>query len=165
MQTIADLLHPFSHSDLHPSEGLSSETEIVTEREQEQCMGRVSIDTQQCEIKKIFSDEFVFTIPRYQRPYAWTTDEAGVLLEDLLDAMGDSNQDVEETPPYFLGSIVLTKGEKPDAEVIDGQQRLTTITILLAALRALIHAESARDLDLFSMKKQTPSLALPAVIV
>ena len=76
-------------------------------------MGRVSIDTQQCEIKKIFSDEFVFTIPRYQRPYAWTTEEAGMLLEDLLDAIGDSTQDIEEVPRYFLGSIVLAKGEKP----------------------------------------------------
>lgn len=125
-------------------------------------MGRVSIDTQQCEIKKIFSDEFVFTIPRYQRPYAWTTDEAGVLLEDLLDAMGDSNQDVEDTPPYFLGSIVLTKGEKPDAEVIDGQQRLTTITILLAALRALIHVESARDLDHFLYEKANAFAGTPS---
>ncbi len=125
-------------------------------------MGRVSIDTQQCEIKKIFSDEFVFTIPRYQRPYAWTTDEAGVLLEDLLDAMGDSNQDVEDTPPYFLGSIVLTKGEKPDSEVIDGQQRLTTITILLAALRALIHAESARDLEHFLYEKANTFAGTPS---
>jgi Protein of unknown function DUF262/Protein of unknown function (DUF1524) len=125
-------------------------------------MGRVSIDTQQCEIKKIFSDEFVFTIPRYQRPYAWTTEEAGMLLEDLLDAMGDSNQDVEETPPYFLGSIVLTKGEKPDSEVIDGQQRLTTITILLAALRALIHVESARDLDHFLYEKANAFAGTPS---
>ncbi len=125
-------------------------------------MGRVSIDTQQCEIKKIFSDEFVFTIPRYQRPYAWTTEEAGMLLEDLLNAMGDSNQDVEETPPYFLGSIVLTKGEKPDSEVIDGQQRLTTITILLAALRALIHVESARDLDHFLYEKANAFAGTPS---
>jgi uncharacterized protein with ParB-like and HNH nuclease domain len=125
-------------------------------------MGRVSIDTQQCEIKKIFSDEFVFTIPRYQRPYAWTTEETGALLEDLLDAMGDSNQDVEETPPYFLGSIVLTKGEKPDSEVIDGQQRLTTITILLAALRALIHSESARDLDHFLYEKANAFAGTPS---
>jgi uncharacterized protein with ParB-like and HNH nuclease domain len=34
--------------------------------------------------------------------------------------------------PYFLGSIVLIKGDKPDAQVVDGQQRLSTLTILLA---------------------------------
>ena len=125
-------------------------------------MSRVSIDTQQCEIKKIFSDEFVFTIPLYQRSYAWTTEEAGTLLEDLLAAMGESKQDAEETPPYFLGSIVLTKSDKPEAEVIDGQQRLTTITILLAALRASIRTEKAHDLNHFLYEKanvfaRTPS--------
>ena len=116
-------------------------------------MSRVSINTQQCEIKKIFSDEFVFIIPLYQRSYAWTTEEAGMLLEDLLAAMGESKLDAEEMPPYFLGSIVLTKGDKPEAEVIDGQQRLTTITILLAALRASIRAEKARDLNHFLYEK------------
>lgn len=100
-------------------------------------MGRVSIDTRQCKIKKIFSDEFVFNIPLYQRPYTWTPDEAEALLEDLLNAMGDGKQDMEEVPSYFLGSIVLTKGDKPDSEVIDGQQRLTTITILMTVSRVL----------------------------
>ncbi len=125
-------------------------------------MGRVSIDTRQCEIKKIFSDEFVFSIPLYQRPYAWTTEEAGVLLEDLLSAIGESRQSQEEVSPYFLGSIVLTKGDRPDSEVIDGQQRLTTITILLAALRASIQSEKAADLGSFLYEKanvfaRTPS--------
>ncbi len=125
-------------------------------------MGRVSIDTQQCEIKRIFSDEFVFTIPLYQRSYAWTTEEAGLLLEDLLAAMDESKQDAEEAPPYFLGSIVLTKSDKPEAEVINGQQRLTTITILLAALRASLGTEKAHDLNHFLYEKanvfaRTPS--------
>ncbi len=125
-------------------------------------MGRVSIDTQQCEIKKIFSDDFVFTIPLYQRPYAWTTEESGVLLEDLLAAMGEGKQDMEEVPPYFLGSIVLTKGDKPEAEVIDGQQRLTTITILLATLRASIQTEKARDLDHFLYERANAFARTPS---
>ncbi len=126
-------------------------------------MGRVSIDTQQCEIKKIFSDDYVFTIPLYQRPYSWTTEEAGELLEDLLDAMGGSKlEDLEETPPYFLGSIVLTKSDKPDSEVIDGQQRLTTITILLAALRASVRAEKAADLEHFLYEKANTFAGTPS---
>jgi hypothetical protein len=125
-------------------------------------MGRVSIDTRQCEIKKIFSDEFVFTIPLYQRPYSWTTEEAGMLLEDLLDAMEEGKHDLEEAPPYFLGSIVLTKGDKPDSEVIDGQQRLTTITILLAALRASIRAEKAGDLEPFLYEKANAFAGTPS---
>lgn len=85
-----------------------------------------------------------------------------MLLEDLLAAMGEGKQDVEEVPPYFLGSIVLTKGDKPEAEVIDGQQRLTTITILLAALRASIQTEKARDLDQFLYERANAFARTPS---
>lgn len=84
-------------------------------------------------ISKIFSEEFEFSIPSYQRPYAWTTEEAGELIDDLLSFKAD--QGLDGVDPYFLGSIVLIKADgRPDAEVIDGQQRLTTLTILLAVL-------------------------------
>lgn len=85
-------------------------------------------------LAKIFSSDFDYVIPSYQRPYAWTNVQAGELFSDLHDFY--SKEDKEET--YFLGSIVLIKEEgKPQAEVIDGQQRLTTLTILLAALTHL----------------------------
>lgn len=82
-------------------------------------------------LAKIFSSDFDYVIPSYQRPYAWTTVQAGELFSDLYDFY--LKEDKEDT--YFLGSIVLIKEEgKPQSEVIDGQQRLTTLTILLAAL-------------------------------
>ncbi len=116
-------------------------------------MGRVRIHGAEYPIKKIFSDDFVFTIPLYQRPYAWTTEHAGELLDDLIAFMGDSREPLDELTPYFLGSIVLIKGDEPDAQVVDGQQRLTTLAILLATLRALIPSESARDLTPFLYEK------------
>jgi hypothetical protein len=55
--------------------------------------------------------------------------------------------DVENTPPYFLGSIVLIKGEtSPEADVVDGQQRLITLTLLLSAIGANVSSESANDI-------------------
>lgn len=82
-------------------------------------------------LAKIFSSDFDYVIPSYQRPYAWTPLQAGELLSDLHDFY--CKEDEDDT--YFLGSIVLIKDEgKPHAEVIDGQQRLTTLTILLATL-------------------------------
>lgn len=87
-------------------------------------------------IQKIFSDDFAFTIPPYQRPYSWTTEQAGELLSDLLESLGTAGATPQQAEPYFLGSIVLIKQDgRPAAEVIDGQQRLTTLTILFAALR------------------------------
>ena len=67
-------------------------------------------------VSKIFSDEFFFTIPIYQRQYRWTVDEASALLDDLLSFLGDKEQSVDELAPYFLGSIVLIKNDSPEAE-------------------------------------------------
>ena len=79
---------------------------------------------------------YVFSIPGYQRPYSWTTEQAQELLDDLTGFMRDRSDPVAEMPPYFLGSIVLIKRtDSPMAEVIDGQQRLTTLTLLLSAIR------------------------------
>ena len=90
-------------------------------------------------IEKVFSDDFLFNIPHYQRPYAWTTEETEQLLIDLIDALGDETTDINKIPPYFLGNIVLIKPiDKSESEVLDGQQRLTTLTILFAVLRKLL---------------------------
>lgn len=97
-------------------------------------------------VAKIFSDDYVFHIPGYQRPYAWTTEQAQELFDDLLTFMQTAGGSVEEMPPYFLGSIVLIKEESsPEADVVDGQQRLTTLTILLAAIRASMTGASASE--------------------
>lgn len=90
-------------------------------------------------LAKIFSDDYVFTIPGYQRPYAWGEEQAEELLGDLVSALGDAPAQLSEAAPYFLGSIVLIKAETaPEATVVDGQQRLTTLTLLLSAIRATV---------------------------
>ncbi len=76
-----------------------------------------------------------FLIPDYQRPYAWGEDECQQLWDDFLEfakpgEWGDFDYDKER---YFLGSIVTFKNEEGKFEVIDGQQRLTTILLLLRA--------------------------------
>ena len=89
-------------------------------------------------LKHIFGDGFTFFIPRYQRPYAWSTEETEELLDDLWTAHDSDQSPVPNKDPYFLGSIVLIKEEhQPKSEVIDGQQRLTTLTILMSVLRHL----------------------------
>lgn len=99
----------------------------------------VTIHATEKPIAKIFSNDFAFSIPNYQRPYAWTTEQAGELLSDLLSFLDESESLIGEVNPYFLGSIVLIKNEdSPLADVVDGQQRLTTLTILLAAIRFVI---------------------------
>jgi hypothetical protein len=108
----------------------------------------MKIQANEFSVGDVLSNRFRFTIPLYQRPYAWTTDEAGEMFDDLVGAaLGEAS--LMDTDPYFLGSIVLVKGESfADAEVIDGQQRLTTLTILLSMIRDFVpelYAPSIED--------------------
>lgn len=92
-------------------------------------------------LSKIFSKEFDYYIPAYQRPYAWSEEETETLFDDLLDFFQN-----EKTDNYFLGSIVLIKeDEKPHAEVIDGQQRLTTLTILIAVIASYLNGDKRNN--------------------
>jgi hypothetical protein len=96
-------------------------------------------------IKDVFSNDYVFHIPPYQRQYSWTTEQVEELIDDLLAASRAS--DPSDPSPYFLGSIVLAKDEAaPDSQVIDGQQRLTSLTMLLAVLAELV-PDGAKLLD------------------
>jgi hypothetical protein len=74
-------------------------------------------------------------VPVHQRSFAWTTHEVRQLLDDVLAALS------EDAPEYFLGTIVVVGAPDGDpARVLDGQQRLATVTLLLA----LIAEELAR---------------------
>jgi hypothetical protein len=98
-------------------------------------MSRHTIEASEKPILDIFCDKYVFRVPNYQRPYAWTTEQVGELLEDIATACPHSGE-IADATPYFLGSIVLIKDPlRPEADVVDGQQRLITLTILLSVLR------------------------------
>ncbi len=124
-------------------------------------MSRIEIRGEQYPIQKVFSDDFAFEVPSYQRPYAWTTENAGELADDLLQFLGTGKDPIDDLNPYFLGSIVLIKGDAPDAQIVDGQQRLTTLTILLAALRAHVPAEYARAITPFLYEQGNPLTDAP----
>lgn len=72
-------------------------------------------------------------IPSYQRPYSWTPELALQLLDDLHEAMKDPHPDIT---PYVLGAVILFKNETDSClEVVDGQQRLLTLTMMLRLLK------------------------------
>jgi len=102
-------------------------------------LSKLNID--QKTIKDLFSNKKSdFLIPDYQRPYAWGEDECQTLWDDIFSfAFPDGNKDNfdSDNDEYFLGPIVTFKNEKNGKqEIIDGQQRLTTLMILLRAFYA-----------------------------
>ena len=85
-----------------------------------------------------------FHIPSFQRPYAWTTDQTEQLFDDLLNAF-NAAQDENLDEEYFLGTIILAKNKDKGYDVIDGQQRLTTLTILYSVLASNVVDEEMKE--------------------
>ncbi|WP_285398448.1 DUF262 domain-containing protein [Lysinibacillus sp. fls2-241-R2A-57] len=101
-------------------------------------------------IKDIFGSGNVYQIPNFQRDYSWETDNFEDFLNDLLAASNatyDNNnhklniKSVEKLEDYFFGTFLVVGDYSSTEEkriVVDGQQRLTTMTLFLAAIRDII---------------------------
>ena len=74
-----------------------------------------------------------FIIPEYQRPYAWNAEQVENLFEDIWE-FATTTGGLYKNGTYFLGSIVSFENENLEQEVIDGQQRITSLFLLLRAI-------------------------------
>jgi uncharacterized protein with ParB-like and HNH nuclease domain len=93
----------------------------------------LSLTAEQKDLLTILKREERYIIPEYQRPYSWEYEQCFQLYNDLMDAY------TEKQEYYFLGNLVIAKSEAEDEklEVIDGQQRLTTLLLLIKVLSVL----------------------------
>lgn len=88
------------------------------------------------EVKKVFETGYYY-IPRFQRPYSWEKEHISEFWSDSI---------IENETDYFIGSIVVYKKDDEVFGIVDGQQRLTTITMILCALRDFYKSERLNDL-------------------
>ncbi|HEB7545279.1 DUF262 domain-containing protein [Campylobacter coli] len=78
---------------------------------------------------EIFSkDRFSLNIPDYQRPYTWEIEQVKILLKDISEQVNKNDQ------KYLLGSLILHKNNENKFNIVDGQQRLTTLALILKVL-------------------------------
>jgi len=101
-------------------------------------------------IGDLLSGHHRYEIPAFQRDYSWTEAEAQRLYDDITTACETARQSVEPLP-FFLGTMLFVGPDEPtlgirSALVIDGQQRLITLTVLIAVLRDLVTDEQAAAL-------------------
>ena len=102
-------------------------------------MSKLNVD--QKSVKDLFQNNKAdFLIPDYQRPYAWEDKECQTLWDDIF-AFAFPEDDYEKfdgsKDEYFLGPIVTFRNSEGKLEVIDGQQRLTTLMLLLRAFYSM----------------------------
>ena len=96
----------------------------------------MKIEANDKEVRDIFSLGY-FKIPRFQRPYSWKKEEVKNFWDDVV-------HDNHEF--YFIGSMVVYSIDRPFLGIVDGQQRLTTITLILSALRNAFNSINESDL-------------------
>lgn len=104
-------------------------------------------------VRDIFNGSDDLRMPPYQRGYSWGEKEASELLNDLREAC------VLQRPYYFLGAIVIVQSRpREPMEIVDGQQRLATLTVLFAVLRDM--AESKDEANRLHDMIEAPSRIL-----
>ena len=103
-------------------------------------------------VSKILGSAHRLIIPPFQRDYKWTPKQVKQLIQDVCD---DINWPANYFNPYYVGAVVCCpiEGPKEAFEVLDGQQRLTTISIILATLRRVLRHKlnSSKDLNITSL--------------
>ncbi|MEI7892634.1 MAG: DUF4268 domain-containing protein [Myxococcales bacterium] len=109
----------------------------------------------EAKLQKVLDGNKQFLVPHYQRPYSWTDEQWKVLWRDILQLLEEENPQ-----PHFLGSIVTAPARSVPEGVekrllVDGQQRLTTLLILLTLIR-----DRARESGLTKLADQTEGLYL-----
>ena len=95
-------------------------------------------------IRALLEDSARYLVPMYQRNYAWGEGEITQLLQDVLDYQGKRNSK-DQYQPYYIGTLVVFARDDSSFEVIDGQQRFTTLSLLANWLKH--HAKDAVDMS------------------
>lgn len=88
------------------------------------------------DIKDILKSDY-YEIPRFQRPYSWGPEHLEEFWTDVVDNNGDG---------YFIGPMVAYKTQRDTFQIVDGQQRITTLTLMLCALRDMFMGVGRTDL-------------------
>lgn len=100
----------------------------------------MSIAAEVQRIRDVFGPGTDIRVPPFQRAYAWEETEVEILIQDLLEAFRTGTV-------YFLGAIVVIRPRnRGPSDVVDGQQRLTTLTIMLAVMRDLAKTKDEEGL-------------------
>lgn len=128
-------------------------------------LGGVLMEAHERKISSILTEQLCYEIPPYQRPYSWDQENVQQLLNDIWDAYKAKD------PEYFIGSLITIEREVDKRyEVVDGQQRLTTLNLMLARLRDRISDDAVKaDLgkrilprNVYTGESESPRLVLRA---
>jgi uncharacterized protein with ParB-like and HNH nuclease domain len=106
-------------------------------------------------LNDLFGNDLTYEIPSYQRPYSWSSkgksdkdNQVNVMWKDLIEHFESNAENI-----YFMGSMVLIGDSSTRKfQVVDGQQRLTTLTLLFVAIKCMLHQLTDNEIE--NVKKE-----------
>ena len=109
------------------------------------------LNTDTEDLKELLSNGKSYHVPPYQRDYSWKTEHWEDLWEDLI-AVADGQQD------HYMGAVVLESTERKSYRIIDGQQRMATLTIVILACTEALHNLAERNIDTAANRERAAEL-------
>lgn len=115
-----------------------------------------SIEVHKKSVKELLSEgkDHQFVIPEYQRPYAWGDEEIQTLFDDLWEFTTNGQGGSESNGTYFLGTVVAYENDNKEQEIIDGQQRITSLFLLLRAIYTMLSNADTKTKEAENFIKQ-----------
>jgi|CXWL01.1.fsa_nt_gi hypothetical protein len=118
------------------------------------------MDARKVSLERVFASTERLEAPLFQRPYVWNQQKNWEPLWESVQAVADRHLAKQTVYPHFLGTVVLDQvqtglGARHARQIIDGQQRLTTLQLLLAALRDYCAQTGAGEKFVASFQKLT----------
>jgi uncharacterized protein with ParB-like and HNH nuclease domain len=104
-----------------------------------------SIESDDLNINDLFKD--FYSVPDFQREYVWESSNVEKLLQDVYDEFYDEQNNQIQNTEYFIGSVVVCRDGEGAFQLIDGQQRLTTIYLSLCTIRDYLYELEATTPD------------------
>jgi len=119
----------------------------------------MKIDATGVKLVDIFEKKYIYEIPDYQRPYSWTKDEIDDLFNDLINSINSNSS-------HYFGAFVFNterRDKEKIIEVIDGQQRLTTVCIFLYVIRSIyemLDLQTSEQMGKVNYRKSTGLMSI-----
>jgi uncharacterized protein with ParB-like and HNH nuclease domain len=116
------------------------------------------VRAQEGTFRGLMTQDRQFRVPLYQRHYRWRTEQQDDLWQDILEQYNALAHASSDVPRHFIGSVVAVEQDPDplhdfrDFRIVDGQQRLTTLSVAIAALRAVAALDDPEQFERFNAK-------------
>lgn len=116
-------------------------------------MSSINFNTSNDTFRKLLGNGLTYAVPMFQRDYSWEEDHWEDLWQDILETCKDKKE-----PAHYMGYLVIQTKDNKNFDIIDGQQRMTTLSLLVLSVLKNFEALQSKGIDVDNNKKRSEQL-------